>query len=347
MGIHIGGILTVVPRRVRTVEELAARFGQADARRIADLTGVEEVHLPAPGQTTVDLAEEAGRRLLLHAGLTPEDVDGVVLVTQTPDYVAPASACLLQARLGMSKRSLAFDVNQGCAGYPYGLAICGGLLAGGFCKRILLLNGDDIPRHAHPDDKATVPLFGAAVTATLLENDAETDLLAIDLGTDGSGWANLIVPVGQSRYPTIEDFRAGAPENLRAIPYPENVYMNGSEIFTFTLREVPGIVQRTLENSGRTADEVDYFFFHQANKFILDHLIKRMKLPPEKCPLSIRAYGNTSGASPALTACHAVADINRRRELTAMFVGFGVGYSWGGALVRLRPRTVLPIEIVD
>lgn len=344
MGTRIRGILAVVPPRIRTFEELAAHFGHADTRRIVDLTGVEKVHLNSPGQTTTDLAEEAGRRLLSRVGVAPQDIDGVIFVTQTPDYLLPASACMLQARLGIPKRSLAFDINQGCAGYPYGLAISGGLLAGGFARRVLLLNGDIIP--THPDDKATVPLFGVAATATLLENDAETDLLGMDLGTDGSGWANLIVPVGQARYPTLDGFSANAPENLRSIPHPEYVYMNGSEIFTFTLREVPGILKRTLESAGRTTEDVDYFFFHQANKFILDHLTKRMKLRPEKCPMSIGQYGNTSGASPALTACHAVADINCNRDLTAMFVGFGVGYAWGGALVHLRAGTICPIETI-
>ncbi len=133
-------------------------------------------------------------------------------------------------------------------------------------------------------------------------------------------------------------------EHLRNLAHPHHVHMNGTEIFTFTLREVPGIIDRTLLNAARRADDVDYFFLHQANKFILNHLVKKIKLPSEKCPFSIGSYGNTNGASPAVTACHAVADVNRDRELLAMFVGFGVGFSWGGALVRLRPGTVFPIE---
>ena len=117
-----------------------------------------------------------------------------------------------------------------------------------------------------------------------------------------------------------------------------------AQIFTFTLREVPGVIERTLRNAGRQMADVDYFLFHQANQFILNHLIKKMKLPAEKCPLSIGEYGNTSGASPAVTACHALPEVNRQRELSVMFVGFGVGYSWGGALVRLRPGTLFAVE---
>jgi 3-oxoacyl-[acyl-carrier-protein] synthase-3 len=120
--------------------------------------------------------------------------------------------------------------------------------------------------------------------------------------------------------------------------------MNGAEIFTFTLREVPGIVQRTLEAAKMASETVDYFFFHQANKFILDHLIRKMRLPPDRCPLSIEHFGNTSGASPALTACHSAFERNREQALTVMFIGFGVGYSWGGALARVRPSSLFPIE---
>jgi 3-oxoacyl-[acyl-carrier-protein] synthase-3 len=167
------------------------------------------------------------------------------------------------------------------------------------------------------------------------------------LGSDGGGWANLIVPVGNARYPSVAEFAAGAPECLRKIAHPEFMHMEGAEVFTFTLREVPGIVNRTLERAGRKRDEVDYFFLHQASKFVLDHLIRKMKLPPERCPLSLGEYGNTWGASPAVTACHAATDANRDRELLAMFVGFGVGYSWGGALVRLRQGTLFPIEECD
>jgi 3-oxoacyl-[acyl-carrier-protein] synthase III len=343
MGTRIRGILTVVPSVVRTFDDLAARFGQAEAERIAEVTGVRQVRLNAPGQTATDLAAEAGGRLLARLDVSPETVGAIVFVTQSPDYFFPASACLLQDRLKAPKHCLAFDVNQGCSAYPYGLAIASGLLAAGFSRRVLLFTGD-VPARVHPEDKSTVPLFGAAAVATLLESDQDNDILGMDLGTDGSGWANLIIPVGHTRHRSVEDFAADAPACLRRIPHPECVYMDGAQIFTFTLREVPGVVRRTLQGSGRNADEVDYFFLHQANKFILDHLVKKMKLPPDKCPLSIGEYGNTWGASPAVTACHAVADINRDRELLAMFVGFGVGYSWGGALVRLRPETVFPIE---
>lgn len=347
MGTHIRGILTVVPANIRTTEDLAGLYGPSEAERTAKLTGVNEVHVVSPDETAADLAEEAGSRLLAKTNVSPGDVDGVIFATQTPDFLMPASACILQDRLRLSKQSLAFDVNLGCSAYAYGLAIASGMISAGLAKRILLLVGDALSLLVHRDDKSSRCLFGDAVTATMLEQDSDGhDLLGTDLGTDGSGWANLIIPIGQGRYRSLDEFAANPPEHLRDVPHPECFCMDGAEVFTFTLREVPGIIERTLQSAGRDVDSVDYFFFHQANKFIQDHLARKIGLPSEKCPVSIDRYGNTSGASPAVTACHAVAGVNRDRELLAMFVGFGVGYSWGGALVRLRPDTVFPIETV-
>ncbi|MCE5267206.1 MAG: ketoacyl-ACP synthase III [Planctomycetaceae bacterium] len=346
MGTRVRGILTVVPRTLRTIDDLGRQFGPIEAERTAEVTGIRQMRAVAPGQTTTDLATEAGSRLLAHLGIAPETLDGIVFVTQTPDYFLPASACILHDRLKASKQCLAFDVNQGCSAYPYGLAVAAGLTAAGFCRRVLLLVGD-VPVRIHPADQSTSSLFGAAVAATVLESDAENDLLGIDLGSDGAGWANLIVPVGNARYPSTAEFAARAPEALRRVAHPEHLNMEGAEIFTFTLREAPGIIERTLQRAGRTRDEVDYFFLHQASKFLLDHLIRKVKLPRERCPMSLGEYGNTWGASPAVTACHTATEANRDRELTAMFVGFGVGYSWGGALVRLRPGTLFAVEETD
>ena len=348
MGTRIRGILTTVPPDRRSVEDLAGRFGAAEAERTAQVTGVREARVIGAGATAADLAQGAASKLLARLGLPARDVDGVILVTQTPDFVFPATACVLQDRLGLPKRSLAFDVNLGCSAYPYGLAIAQGLIASRLSRCLLLLVADTISLAADPNHLGTVALFGDAAVATLLEHDADDDdLMAFDLGTDGAGWTNLILPVGQRRWRTVEAFRAAGPEKLRSLDRPDCLHMDGAQIFAFTLREVPGIVSRTLAAASRTAESVDYFFFHQANQFILDHLVRKIGLAPGKCPLSIGVYGNSSGASPAVTACHAVAAENQNRELSAMFIGFGVGYSWGGALVRLRPGTLYPVETVE
>jgi 3-oxoacyl-[acyl-carrier-protein] synthase-3 len=345
MGTRIRGILAVVPGNVRSLAQVAAVVGPEDAERVAQLTGVREVRLCDPGQTAFDLIEAAAARLLSELGVPASEVGGVVLLTQTPDFILPASACILQHRLGLPKTALAFDVNQGCSSFPYGMAIGHALVISGLARRLLVVTGDNIPSRVHPEDRASLPLFGAAAAATLIEHeDGPGDILGLTLGTDGAGGENLIIPVGQSRYPTVEAFQDGASARLKRVPYPAHLFMDGNSIFTFTLREVPALVSRALERGGKRVEDVDYFLFHQANKFILEHLIKKLKLPLDRCPMSIESFGNTSGASPAVTACHCLYNANQAGEFTALFVGFGVGYSWGGALVRLRQGTLFPLQ---
>ncbi len=337
MGVRISGINAVVPKAIRRIES------DPSSKKV---TGIETVRVAAEGQTAVDLAEAAGRRLLSRLAVDPGDVDGVVFVSQTPDYQLPASACILQHRLGLPKQALAFDVGMGCSAYPYALAVANGLLVSRLARRILVFVGDVLTRFAHPNDPSVAGLFGDAVTATMLEwDDEENDLLAFDLGSDGAGEPLLVVPVGQARYPSEDCFYSQAPDALQeSSPHPQHLNMVGSEVFSFTLREVPGVVARVLERAECEKDDVDYFLFHQANLFILNHFMRKMKLPKEKCPVSIAEFGNTSGASPALTACHCLSEINTERQMSALVVGFGVGFSWGGTLVTLRPGTLGPVE---
>ncbi|MHC4399076.1 MAG: 3-oxoacyl-ACP synthase III family protein [Planctomycetota bacterium] len=345
MGVRLAGILAVVPSRVLGIDELEQHMSRQDAQRIVDLTGVRHRHVAGDSQTAADLGEAASRALFNEIGLSPARLDGIVFVTQTPDYVLPATACILQHRLGLPKAALAFDVNHGCAGYPYGLAIGHSLIASGLAKRLLVVVGDTITKRIDPSDRGTYPLFGDAAAATVLvESQTDDDFLAFDLGSDGAGWHRLVVPVGQSRYRNPGEFERCAADEVRQIPNPERLYMDGNHIFAFTLREVPGVVERTLSSAGTSASEVDYFFVHQANRFIIRHLCDKIGVPPEKSPLSMDRYGNTSAPSPALTACDAVGGLEPATSLVSLFLGFGVGFSWGGALVKLRSECVFPIQ---
>jgi 3-oxoacyl-[acyl-carrier-protein] synthase-3 len=292
------------------------------------------------------LIEEGARRLMVHLAIEADSIDALIFVTQTPDYVTPATACELQHRLGLPKCCIAFDVNMGCSAFPYGLAIAHAHLAAGLAKRVLLAVGDTFGNCLDPNDKTTRILFGDGVCVTLLDADPNReDILGIDLGTDGSGVPNLMCPVGQARYPNSEDYvKRAPPEWIERTGPKGRTHMDGNEVFTFTLREVPGVVERTLAAAGKSADEVDHFLFHQANLFILNFLIRKTGLPPEKCPISISDFGNTSGASPAITANYCIAEKNRDASLDVMFIGFGIGYSWGGALVHLEPGTLRPLE---
>lgn len=345
---RITGIATAVPERVIPITDSAAVFGEDAVSKIGQSIGVIN-RRSSEILCTSDLVYAAAERLLADLGVPASEVEALIFVTQTPDYRLPASACLLQKRLGASKGCAAFDVNQGCSGYVYGLWLAHCLVEAGAAKKVLLLVGDTSSRLAGSQDRSTAMLFGDAGTASMVERDDSASPAHFHLGTDGSGAPNLIVPAGAYRLrPTPDRFEARlrADGNLRA---DTDVYMNGAEIFAFTLREVPKMISQVLAQANWTKDMVDHFVMHQANQFMLKHLAKRMALPTEKVPLSIADLGNTSSASIPATMTHSLISIlSGTQSHKLLLAGFGVGYSWGAAALTLQ-GLVMPslIEVSD
>lgn len=332
-GARIAGLVSCLPRERVDNSGFAGRFGQAAVDEVVKMIGVQSRRRIAPGATTRDLCRAAGVHLLAGLGWAPDSVDAVIFVSQTPDYRLPATACALQADLGIAPGCIAFDVNLGCSGYPYGLWLAQSMVAGGAARRVLLAVGDTISRIVDPQDRATAMLFGDAGTVTAIEADPASGAYFI-LGSDGRGAANLIVPEGGFRQHVAgDDARLDGRD-------PASLYMDGGEIFNFTLRSVPPLVARTIEQAGAGIEDYDAFLFHQANLFMLKHLAKKSKLAPEKVPLNIDRYGNTSSASIPLLMTTDLADSLRsgRRKL-AMF-GFGVGYSWASASLDVGPLQI-------
>lgn len=327
---RIVGVVSCVPQRLVDNSDFLAKFGDK-ANEIAKMTGVLERRWVAPGQTTADLCEAAARSLMEELGWTAESVDAVIFVSQTPDYRLPATACALHGRLGLSPGAIAYDVNLGCSGYPYGLWMAMSAIQTGAADRVLLLVGDTISKTVDPEDRSTAMLFGDAGTATAIERGAGG--ASFVLGSDGRGERNLIIPQGAYRsadsgFETLGDRRLDA------------LYMDGGEIFNFTLKAVPALVQTTIEHGGVPVEDYDAFCFHQANAFMVKHLIKKAKLPVEKVPINIDRYGNTSSASiPLLMTTDLAERLKSGSTRLAMF-GFGVGYSWASAALELEPLRV-------
>lgn len=282
-------------------------------------------------QTTADLAEAAARELLADLAWDADSVDALVFVSQTPDYRLPATACALQNRLQLGTHCAAFDVNLGCSGYVYGLWMASRLIDGHAVKRVLLLAGDTSSKLVNPEDRATALLFGDAGTATALEFDPAAPPTPYVLGTDGRGEKNLIIPQGAYRTSCGAD--DGVPQ-----ADPSYLYMNGPEVFNFTIRSVPMMVNAVLEGSGKSVHDIGCALFHQANAFMLKHIAKKLKLPADKFPLNIDRFGNTSSATIPLLMC-TLQDPSVLQGDVVM-AGFGVGYSWAAALVSLKTMTV-------
>ena len=322
-GVCVRGVVGCVPEGRETVEELARRFGEDTARKIAAATGIEERRIVAPGQCTSDLAEAAARRLLDGLGWEPDSVDLLILVTQTHDHTLPGTASLLHRRLGLRKGAAVLDITHGCSGFIYGLWTAGGLLkAAG--RRALLLVGDTTSRLIDPEDRAVAPLFGDGAAAVALELDDAAAPMVFDLGSDGAGAPYLAADGGAMRHPDR----------------PARLFMDGTQVFAFTLREVPGSVRAALDGAGWTTDMVDHLVLHQANAQMIRHLGQKLGVAADRTVIALREFGNTSSASIPLAIAAALADGLAAGPRRLLLSGFGVGWSWGSAALVVGPLAV-------
>lgn len=332
-GARIAGVVACVPARVVANEDFVDRFGGGVAE-VTKMTGISERRWVDEDTTASDLCYAAGKRLLTSLEWEPDTIDALIFISQTPDYRLPATATVLQDRLGLPAGVVAFDVNLGCSAYPYGLWLAMMMIQSGSARRVLLAVGDTSSRVIDPADRATAMLFGDAGTMTALEAAQGAGPASFILGSDGRGASNLVIPQGAFRTRAME-----TPND------PEKLYMDGGEIFTFTLKAVPPLVSDTLQIAGKQIADYDGFLFHQANAFMIRHLTKKSKLPPEKVPLNIDRFGNTSSATiPLLIADTLAGDLRGKALLLAMF-GFGVGYSWASASLELGPLKC--VEVIE
>jgi len=340
-GVRLVGLATAVPGTRAQVQPTSAVPAE-DLAKIMASTGVRGRHVAGADICTSDLCAAAAERLLERLGWERASVDLLIFVSQTPDYVLPATACSLHGRLGLAKSCAAFDINLGCSGYVYGLCVAAGLMQSGSARRALLLVGDTISKVVSGDDRSVAFLFGDAGSATALETSGSGRMHFVT-GTDGSGAGHLQIPAGMFRAPSSEVTRLahkGEGGNMRSA---EQLCMNGPEIFNFTIREVPAMISAVLQGAGWNMEQVDGFVLHQANKFMLDYLAKRMRLPPEKVVLALENYGNTSSASIPVALCESMRERLARAPAKLVLAGFGVGFSWAAVAIEVDCPHIEPI----
>ncbi len=325
-----------VPGNLLTTGDLAARFPDWSVAKIDAKTGIQCRHLASPEQCASDLAVAAAQKLFASGASRPEEIDYILLCTQSPDYFLPTTACLLQSRLGIPTTAGALDFNLGCSGYIYGLGLAEALICSGQASRILLLTAETYSKFLHPQDRSVRTIFGDAAAATLLSaaDTGDARLGPFVYGTDGEGAPNLIVRAGGMRLRGSPDTAVEHLDEQGNLRSSDHLFMNGPEIFNFTLSVVPSTVQRLLEISEITLDQVDLFVFHQANRYMLDHLRKRLAIPAEKFVMAMQDCGNTVSSTIPIALKYAAAQGQLRPASVVMLVGFGVGYSWGATLWR-------------
>ena len=330
----ISAISYHLPEKRLSNDELAALYPGWTAEKIFEKTGIRERHISGDSETAGDLGEKAAKALFAEHAVDPASIDFILLATQSPDYFLPTTACMLQNRLGIPTTAGALDFNLGCSAYIYGLSLAKGLIASGTAKNILLITAETYTKHIHPMDKSVRTIFGDGAAATLI-SAAETEGIGrFVLGTDGSGYDKLIVPSGGLRLSPSAETAVEVTDDSGNTRSQDHLFMDGTEIFSFTIVTVPRTVKETLEKNGLTMEEVDLFVFHQANQYMLEFLRKKCKIAPEKFYMNFADCGNTVSASIPIALARAVQDGTLKPGMKVMLVGFGVGLSWGATVVR-------------
>jgi 3-oxoacyl-[acyl-carrier-protein] synthase III len=333
----IRAIASYLPASRLTNDQLALELGDWDATKILEKTGIAARHLAAANECASDLGVLAAQKLFATGVCAPQDIDFLLFCTQSPDYFLPATACILQSRLGLRTDCGALDFNQGCSGFIYGLSLAKGLIETGAAQNVLLITAETYSKFINPRDRSVRTIFGDGSAATLISAvEAEHDLIGpFVFGTDGRGAQNLIVPVGGMRQPVTPETAIEKEDDGGNWRSPQNLYMNGPEIFNFTLRVVPATFKQLLEKTGLQLAQVDYFVFHQANKFMLDRLQAKLKIPAEKFCLYLETCGNTVSSTIPIALEYACREGYVKPGNKVMLVGFGVGYSWAATMIQI------------
>jgi 3-oxoacyl-[acyl-carrier-protein] synthase III len=328
------GLAYRVPKHVLTHQEIQRRYGTEVADKIAISSGIFERRVVAADECASDLAVAAAEDLIAGTGVARDSIDLLVYATQTPDYLLPTTACLIQRRLGLRTSLAAFDVNLGCSQYVYSLAIAHAMISAGMAKRALVMTGDTVSRIIHPEDRAVVPLFGDAGTATLLEATQEPDgFRDFVLGTDGGGGDALIWPTSGLREPRTTESAVAVADSTGAVRSRDDMYMEGAKVFLFTLKTVPDLVRSLVARNSMAVDDVDLFIFHQASELIVNSAARRLGIPEHKLHFKLHDVGNSGGSTVNIALTDAWLAGRVKPGMRIVLVAFGVGLSWGASLL--------------
>lgn len=299
---------------------------------IEEKTGIKTRHIVGVGETAADLAEGAARALF-DRGVDPNEIGALIFVSQSPDYALPTTACLLQHRLGLLTNCMSFDVNLGCSGFVYGLGISVSLIDSGLATNVLLLCSDNYSRYIGKNDRTCRPIFSDGGAAVLVGKGGSATAGGFVFGSDGSGGENLIVENSGGRR-SVES---------TATSFVPSLYMDGPQVFMFTMAAVPKLVMRILDAYGTDIDEVDLFIFHQASALVLRNIARQLKLPAGKVFSNITHVGNTVSATIPIALADAALEGKLVQKQKILICGFGVGYSWGGAIIEWGTDPILSV----
>ena len=336
--VRFAGMASCVPRRVLSNIDDCPPSIRSERERVVRNIGIETRRICPEWQCFSDLAFVAAEKLLTDLKWEKSEVDALIVMTQSPDYLIPSTAIILQERLGLSKSTIAYDVNLGCSAYPFGLHLLGNMISSGSIRKALLLVGDKC---------ATVrdPLFSDAGTATALEYDANSPNMYFDLNSDGSGHKAIILPVGGHREPFSYHHGIPKKDEHGLLHWPSDLILDGPAVLSFSTQKVPMAVELTLAYANKQLDEIDYFVFHQANRMINETIRKKLRLTEYRVPSTLKEFGNTSGASLPVTITARLRESIQLKKRQILLSGFGIGLSWGTCILEIGDA-ILP-ELIE
>lgn len=338
--VRYAGMATCVPHRILSNLTDCRPSQREERARLVRNIGIETRRIRQHWQCFSDLAFEASEKLLAELQWQKSEINALITVTQSPDYPVPATAIILQDRLGLPHGTIAFDINLGCSGYPFGLYILANMIATGAVKKGLVLVGDH-------GASVTDPIFSDAGTATALEFCADAPPMHFDLNSDGSGYRAIMLPIGAGREPFGVQHAMPTQDEHGDWHKPTELILDGPAVLSFSTRRVPPAIESILQYANMTTADVDWFIFHQANRMINETIRKKLRLPAEKVPSSLHDFGNTSGASLPVTVTARLQETLHRasQRQRMLFSGFGIGLSWGTAIVDLENAVIPPMVI--
>lgn len=328
----IKAISYYLPFKVLTNEDLIEEFPEWSVEKVAKKVGVNQRHIAGENETAGDMAFKAAQNLFQEYNISPKTIDFVLLCTQSPDYFLPSTACVLQHKLGIPSSAGAFDFNLGCSGCVYGMAVAKGLITAGIAQNVLLLTSETYTKYLHPEDKGSRSIFGDGAAACLISTEGFAQICDFVLGTDGERYDNLILETGAARKKEKSNNKT-VDENGN-VRYDDYLYMDGGKIFNFTVETIPQVMEDVLKKNNIENDKIDYYIFHQANKYMLSTIRKICQLPSEKFYINLEETGNTVSSTILIGLKDCIANKTITDGMNVLIAGFGVGLSWGATVLK-------------
>lgn len=340
-GIRISGMACAIPKNVIRPDDFKEKFGEEEVEKFKQMTGITESRRTDPHQTAGDLCYAAADYLIKEKCIDKESIGALIMATQSPDYRKPATAFIIQKRLGLSEETVVFDMNLGCSAVLYGIQVIASMMKSSNISKALLVSGDTGSKINNHNDKSKAMIGGEAGVALLIEktnNDSHINSL---VRSNGEGYRYLITPAGGFRNMNPPREEVVCKDGIKRTLY--DPFMMGTSVFTFTVFDVPKAMKDFFKETETSVDDYDCFAFHQANLYILKQIGKKMKIPAEKMPLTLPTYGNTSGASPIVTLCDTYGKNTENKDLNVLMSAFGIGLSWGVTTFHINTADILPV----